>query len=202
PGWLNRFARYETLQTAALSAAAIGLGRPWHAVGRNLSYPASLLPRLGGFAHSAGSLSGDDDLLVQEVARTEAAPVRAVLDPEAAVPSPAPAGWRAFWRQKRRHASAGSHYPASVLVGLGVSHTSNLALWIGAPVLHLVGGLPAGWGLLAAKLLLQRAVLLPFYDRLGAETDLRLWQPLLDGLSAIYHAVFAVLGALPTPRRW
>ncbi|MEM1118764.1 MAG: glycosyltransferase, partial [Bacteroidota bacterium] len=47
PGWLNRFARYETLQTAALSAAAIGLGRPWHAVGRNLSYPASLLPRLG-----------------------------------------------------------------------------------------------------------------------------------------------------------
>ena len=202
PGWLNRFARYETVQTAALSAASIGFGKPWHAVGRNLSYPKALLDRLGGFAHSAASLSGDDDLLVQEVARLGAAPVRAVLAPEAAVPSPAPSGWRAFWRQKRRHASAGTHYPASVLVALGVFHTSNLALWIGAPALHLLAGNPAGWGLLAAKLLLQRAVLLPLYDEVRAETDLRLWQPLLDGLSAIYHAVLAALGALPTPRRW
>ena len=88
PGWLNRFVRYETVQTAALAAAAIGWGRPWHAVGRNLSYPAALLERLGGFGHSAGSLSGDDDLLVQEVARRGAAPVIYVWDAAAAVPPP------------------------------------------------------------------------------------------------------------------
>lgn len=200
PGGLNRFVRYETLQTAALAAAAVGWGRPWHAVGRNLSYPAALLQRLGGFAHSAASLSGDDDLLVQEVARRSAAPVRYVLDAEGAVPSPAPPGWRAFWRQKRRHASAGTHYPAGVLVALGAFHLSNLGLWVGAPLLHVVAGNPAGWGLLAAKLLLQRTAL-PL-DVLGAEGDLRLWQPVLDGLSALYHAVFAVLGALPAPSRW
>lgn len=202
PGWLNRFARYETVQTAALSAAGTGWGRPWHAVGRNLSYPASLLPRLGGFAHSARSLSGDDDLLVQEVARLGAAPVRAVLDAEAAVPSPAPDGWRAFWRQKRRHASAGTHYPAGVLVALGVFHTSNLALWLGAPLLHLVAGSPAGWGFVAVKLLVQRSVLLPLFDDVGTEADVRGWQPVLDAFSAVYHAVLAVLGTLPAPRRW
>lgn len=202
PGALNRFVRYETVQTAALAAAGVGLGRPWHAVGRNFSYPRDLLARLGGFAHSAGSLSGDDDLLVQEVARTGAAPVRYVWDPAAAVPTPAPPTWRAFWRQKRRHASAGTHYAPGVLVALGAVHLSNLALWVAAPVLHLALGVPYGWGLLAAKLLLQRSVIGDVLDGLGDEADLRLWQPLLDGASAVYHQILAVLGALPTPKRW
>ena len=202
PGWLDRFARYETVQTATLAAAGAGWGRPWHAVGRNLSYPRDLLDRVGGFEHSAGSLSGDDDLLVQEVARAGAAPVVYVADARAAVPSPAPSSAGAFWRQKRRHAGAGVHYPLGVLVALAVFHTSNLALWLGAPLLHAVGGAPYGWGLLAAKLLVQRTALLPAFDAFAAEGDLRLWQPVLDALSAGYHAVLAVLGALPAPRRW
>jgi hypothetical protein len=202
PGWLNRFARYETVQTAALAAASVGWKTPWHAVGRNLSYPRALLEQLGGFEHSARSLSGDDDLLVQEVARRDAAPVRYVWDRRAAVPSPAPADLSAFWRQKRRHASAGAHYPAGVLVGLGLFHAANYALWLGAPLLHLAAGVPYGWGLLAGKLLLQRNVVGDVLDGLGDEPDVRLWQPVLDGLSAVYHAAFAILGLLPTPKRW
>ena len=201
-GWLGRFARYETVQTATLAAAGAGWGRPWHAVGRNLSYPRDLLDRVGGFEHSAASLSGDDDLLVQEVARSGAAPVVYVADARAAVPSPAPPDASAFWRQKRRHAGAGAHYPWGVLVALGLFHTANLALWLGAPLLHVLGGVPYGWGLLAAKLLVQRTALLPAFDAFEAEGDLRLWQPVLDALSAGYHAVLAVLGALPAPRRW
>lgn len=202
PGALNRFVRYETLQTAVLAAASIGWGQAWHAVGRNLSYSKDMLNRLGGFAHSAGSLSGDDDLLVQEVARTGAAPVEYVWEARAAVPSPAPPDASAFWRQKRRHASAGTHYPVGVLVALGLFHTSNLALWIAAPLAHLVTGHVIGWGLLAAKLIVQRTVLLNALDGLGDQPDLRLWQPVLDALSAVYHAALAVLGALPTPTRW
>ena len=201
-GWLGRFARYETVQTATLAAAGAGWGRPWHAVGRNLSYPRDLLDRVGGFEHSAASLSGDDDLLVQEVARSGAAPVVYVTDARAAVPSPAPPDGAAFWRQKRRHAGAGAHYPWGVLAALGLFHTANLALWLGAPLLHVLGGVPYGWGLLAAKLLVQRTALLPAFDAFEAEGDLRLWQPVLDALSAGYHAVLAVLGALPAPRRW
>ena len=201
PGWLNRFVRYETLQTAVLAAAAIGHGRPWHAVGRNLSVPTALLARLG-YAHSAASLSGDDDLLVQEVARRGVAPVGYLWSRDAAVPSPAPADAGAFWRQKRRHASAGTHYAAGVLAALGLFHTSNLVLWLAAPLAHVLTGHPLGWGLVAAKLLLQRTVLVSALDDLGDEPDLRIWQPVLDALSAGYHAVLAVLGALPAPRRW
>ena len=201
-GALAAFARYETVQTAALAAAGIGWGRPWQAVGRNLSYPRSLLARLGGFEHSADSLSGDDDLLVQEVARTGAAPVRYVWDERAAVPSAAPETVGAFWRQKRRHASAGGHYPARVLAALGVFHVSNGALWLGAPLFHLATGLPYGWGLIAVKLLVQRSVLSAAFDALGDDPYVRLLQPALDAVSAAYHAAFAVLGLLPPPRRW
>ena len=202
PGWLNRFVRFETVQTAVWAAAAIGLGRPWQAVGRNLSYPKAVFEAVGGFRSSAGSLSGDDDLFLHEVVRRDAAPVRSVLDAGAAVASAAPAGWRAFWRQKRRHASAGGHYPAWVLGALGAMHVTNLALWIGAPLLHALTGSAAGWGLLAAKLLVQSAVFRLFRDALDTDGDLGLALPFLDAVSAVYHAVFAALGLLPAPSRW
>jgi len=201
-GALNRFVRFETVQTAVWAAAGIGLGRPWQAVGRNLSYPKAVFETVGGFASSAASLSGDDDLFVQEVARQGAAPVRYVLDSKASVASSAPSSWRAFWRQKRRHASAGTHYPTGVLAMLGMVHITNLLLWTGAPVLHVITGGTAGWGLLAAKLLIQFGVLRTFRDAMKTGTDITLMLPVLDAASAIYHAVFAVLGALPRPPSW
>ena len=201
-GWLNRFVRYETVQTALWAAAGVGWGRPWQAVGRNLSYPRAVFGAVGGFEGGAASLSGDDDLFVQEVARRRAAPVRYVLDPGAAVFSEAPASQAAFWRQKRRHASAGGHYPAGALIALGAAHVSNLALWLGAPALWFATGSAAGWGLLAAKLIVQLGVVRTFREAVGGEGDLGLALPALDALSAVYHAVFAALGALPAPRRW
>ncbi len=197
-GLLNLFVRYETMQTAALAAAGVGWGRPWHATGRNLSYTRALFERAGGFAAGAASLSGDDDLFVQHAAAL--ADVR--YAPEAHVPSPAPAGWGAFWRQRRRHASAGAHYPPAVLAGLGLLHASAGALWLGAPALHALTGQPTGWGLLALHVLVQRAALAPALDAFDAPADVRLAQPLLDLAGTLYQAVAAVAGLLPAPRRW
>lgn|GEM_PF-1663969 len=198
PGWLNRFVRFETFQTALLAAAGAGWGRPWQAVGRNLSYPRDLPARLGGLP--GASLSGDDDLLVQAAAHA-GVEIRYVLDPRAHVPSDAPPTARAFWRQKRRHAAAGAHYATGALVGLGVLRLSALALWLGVPLHALATGRPTAFGVLALTLLVQR---LAWRDAeaFGAEADLRLLQPLLDGAGALYHAAFALLGALPGPRRW
>ncbi len=199
PGALNLFARFETLQTALLAAAGVGWGRPWQAVGRNLSYPRRLPARLGGMP--GASLSGDDDLLVQAAARA-GADVRYVLDPRAHVPSDAPPTARAFWRQKRRHAAAGAHYAPGALVGLGALRLSALALWLGAPLHALASGQPTAFGVLALTVLVQRLAWRDAAEAFGAEPDLRLAQPLLDGAGALYHAAFALLGALPGPRRW
>lgn len=195
PGALNAFVRYETFVTALLAAAAVGLGWPYMAVGRSFSYPRSVFDRIGGFTHSLQSLSGDDDLLVQEAHR-HGVPVCAVLDPDAFVLSDAPATWRRWARQKLRHTSAGRFYDRGVQAALAVFHGSNLAVWL-APVF-------LGWtgaGLLAARFLVQRAVLRNAMETFG-ERDLTLAQPLLDAGYVLYNMLLAPLGAVLPPKRW
>lgn len=196
PGVLNAFVRYETVVTALLSAAAVGWGRPYMAVGRNFSYPKRLFEQIDGFTHSLASLSGDDDLLVQEVARRDAAPVRYVFDAGTFVVSEAPETWRRWARQKLRHTSAGSHYGRGVQAALALFHGSNLLVWL-APVF-------LGWtgaALLAGRFLVQRAVLRRTFDFFDAHT-LSLAQPLLDGLYLLYNTFLAPLGIVWRPKRW
>jgi cellulose synthase/poly-beta-1,6-N-acetylglucosamine synthase-like glycosyltransferase len=196
PGLLNRLARYETFVTGFLTAAAVGLGRPYMAVGRNLSYGRDVFDRLGGFAHSSDSMSGDDDLLVQEVARCRAATVRHVFDPRAFVPSDPPAMWRQWLRQKLRHLSAGRFYDRGVQAHLALFHMTGVVLWA-APF-------AAGWigaGLLVARLLVQGLALRRAAHVLG-ERDLLPTQPLLDLLYAAYNLLIAPLGLARMPKRW
>jgi cellulose synthase/poly-beta-1,6-N-acetylglucosamine synthase-like glycosyltransferase len=195
PGVLNAFIRYETMMTGILTAAGIALGRPFMAVGRNLSYPRDLLDRLGGFTAAAPGLSGDDDLLVQTAARA-GVPVRYVLDADAHVPSEAPDSFPGWMRQKRRHASAGRRYPVGVLLALGLFHASALALWVAPLVLGWTGA-----GLLAGRLLFQRLVLRRAWSEFDV-ADLSFAGPLLDAGYAVYNAGFALLGVLPGPRAW
>lgn len=195
PGLLNRLARYETFIAGFFTAAAAGLGRPYMAVGRNLSYPRAVFDRVGGFAHAPRSLSGDDDLLVQAVARRRAATVYALCDPRTFVPTDAPATWRQWIRQKRRHTSAGRFYTPSLQVHLGLYHATSLLLWA-APL--------AGWlgaALLGGRLLAQHLVLRPAARTL-AEADLMPAQPFLELLYAAYNLLIAPLGLLKMPARW
>lgn len=195
-GWLGRLARYETFVTGVYTAATAGLRRPYMAVGRNLSYPKALFERIGGFAHQQQSMSGDDDLLVQHVARERAAPVRHVFGPATQVPTGAPSSWRAWLRQKRRHASAGRFYAAGPRRHLAAFHATGAALW-GAPLL-------AGWagaGLLAAKLAAQGLVLRRAARAFG-EDDLLPAFPLLELLYAGHHALSAPLSLLRAPEEW
>ncbi|MFN3597921.1 MAG: glycosyltransferase [Rubricoccaceae bacterium] len=199
-GLLGAFVRYETLLTAHQAAAAAGHGHAFHAVGRNLSYPKAVFAQLGGFGAHAASLSGDDDLLVQAAARA-GLPARYVVDARAHVPTEAPPPFRAWVRQKRRHASAGRFYDRRALALLALLHGSALVVWAGGPLLHAALGVPWGYGLLAVRLLLQRGALRPAEEAFGAR-DLTLAQPALDLLYALYQAGLAVLGALPVPKRW
>lgn len=194
PGALNTFIRYETVQTALQTAAAVGLGRPFMAVGRSFSYPKQVFARIGGFEHQRHSLSGDDDLLVQEAHR-HGVPVRYVLD--APVPSEPPHTWRAWMRQKQRHTSAGRHYDRTVQFALAVFHASNLGVWIAPLVLGWTG-----FALLAARFLVQRGVLRGAFEAFAAEPDLHVGQPLLDLGYVVYNTLLAPLGVLRGGTRW
>ena len=196
PGLLNKIASYETFFTGFLTAAAVGWNRPYMAVGRNLSYSKTTFQRIGGFAHSRHSLSGDDDLLVQEVARRDAASVRHVFGPSTYVDTDAPGSWRGWLHQKRRHASAGRFYDRRIQGHLALFQGTNILVWV-APFL-------AGWGgvaLLAIKLVVQGAVLLE-PARVFRERRLIRSLPLLELLYAGYNLLVAPLGLARIPRKW
>lgn len=195
-GALNLFVRYETWLTALMTAASAGLGRPFMAVGRNFSYPKSLFDRLGGFASHRHSLSGDDDLLVQQ-AHAAGAPVRYLFAPASFVESDAPSTWRAWLRQKLRHTSAGRFYGRSVQAHLGLFHLSNVAVWV-APL--FLGW--AGAGLLAGRFLVQRAVLRRAAEAFHVEHDLMIYQPVLDLGYLFYNSLVAPAGVVWGGRTW
>ncbi len=195
-GVLNALARYETFVTGYLTAAAIGLGKPYMAVGRNLSYPRSVFRAVDGFEHSLQSLSGDDDLFVQEVARREAARIVHMFDPRTFVPTDAPRTWRAWFRQKTRHTSASKFYHRDIQAHLAVFHTTSILLWAAPFFLGWTGA-----GLLATKLLAQWLAL-RHAARILHERDLVAPQPLLEFGYTLYTLLIAPIGVLRMPKRW
>jgi cellulose synthase/poly-beta-1,6-N-acetylglucosamine synthase-like glycosyltransferase len=195
-GLLGYFSRYEAFVEAIYTVAALGWRRPYMAVGRNLSYPRSVFEAVDGFAHADASMSGDDDLFVQAVYRREAAPVRALLDPHSFVPTDAPASWPDWWRQRRRHVSAGRHYDWTVGLLLTLLHASLVLLWM-APL--FLG--KTGIGLLATGLLARHSYLGPASEVFG-ETDLLAVFPLWELGYALYHVTVVPLGLLRPPDRW
>jgi len=195
-GALNALVRYETWITAVMTASATALGRPYMAVGRSFSYPQSLFERIGGFEHQMHSLSGDDDLLVQE-ARLHDTPVRYLLAEQAAVFTRAPSSWKVWLRQKMRHTSAGRHYDRGAKANLAAFHASNLIVWISPLFLGWTGA-----AFLAGRFLVQRAILKRAEDRFPIEPDLMVYHPALDLGYLIYNTFVAPAGALFGGKRW
>ena len=187
PGWLNRWVRFETVQTALQYFGFALAGRPYMGVGRNLAWRRDIFRRVGGYEPHAALASGDDDLLVNAAAH--AGNTAICLKPGAFVYSNGAASWRAWLRQKRRHLSAGRHYRPE--------HQFYLAVLAGAHVLHyflLTTLLLTDFGTISvAFYALRMASAFPIYWKIlrrFREKRLLLWFPLLDALLAIYYAVF------------
>lgn len=197
-GWrgalLSAWARYETFLAGTYAIAAAGLGCAYTAVGRNLSYPKAVFERVGGFDTSG--MSGDDDLFVQAVRRHDAAEVRAVVHPEAFVPTAPPDSWSAWLHQKRRHVSAGRAYDGVSATALTLMNSAGVLLWLAPLVLGATG-----LGLLAIGLLLRQLVLGPAAEGLR-ETSLLALFPLGEAAYALYHVLVVPIGLIRPPATW
>jgi cellulose synthase/poly-beta-1,6-N-acetylglucosamine synthase-like glycosyltransferase len=138
PGLLNKLLRYETLLTGAQYLSFAWAGRPYMGVGRNLAYTKATFNSTKGFASHIRRLSGDDDLLVQD-AVAAGAHAAVVADYEAQTLSEPAETWAAWWRQKRRHLSAGSRYRAADRRRIGLFMGSNVLFYALTPVVLAVG---------------------------------------------------------------
>ena len=195
-GWVSRLARYDAILNGFLAAASIGIGFPYMATGRNLSYPEALFEEAGGHSHGNESLSGDDDLFLQHVWSRRLARIVWSSDPDTFVFSRPKASVASWLKQKRRHSSAGRYMKISVQIWSGLFVLSLVAVWL-AP--FLIGS--AGVGLLmiwlaAHYLAVRRSV----RDLTGA--DLLPWFPVLTLLMVVYYAVFPIFGFLFPTKEW
>ena len=191
PGFLNHLIRYETLLTAAQYLSFAWRGHAYMGVGRNLAYTRACFTATKGFASHIRQLSGDDDLLVQDAMR-QGQRVAVVADPSAHTLSEPAATWAAWWRQKRRHLSAGRAYRLADRLRLGIFIGANVLFY--AAVIGLVFS-PNNWIPLAVVCTLRTLLVSGVYARLSR----RLHQPvslgLLPALDVAYFFYYLALGA-------
>jgi glycosyltransferase involved in cell wall biosynthesis len=128
PGFLNKFIRHETLQTALLYVTMALLGLPYMGVGRNIGYKRSFFLSKKGFNKILKVTGGDDDLFVNRYSTSKNTTV--VLDPESVILSEPKNSLGEFITQKIRHISVSKLYKFKHKLLIGVISISKILFWI------------------------------------------------------------------------
>ena len=155
-GWLNLLSRYETLFTAIQYFGYAIKGIPYMGVGRNLMYRKRVFEESDGFTKHEGTLSGDDDLFIQNLPLNT--PINVNINSESFVYTNSKNNFSSYLNQKRRHTSTSfeyrmihktlltiwalSHIAWILILGMGVLFVQNaiifsaIVFWILATILH------------------------------------------------------------------
>ncbi len=120
----------DSLAAACVAAGSIGWQRGVTCTGRNLAVRRAALQDIGYYNNFPDSLSGDDDFLLQLVARHPDWRVAYSTSPESVVPASGSSSFRSFMRQKQRHLSAGHYFPSKIKFAYGLFHTVNFLIWL------------------------------------------------------------------------
>ncbi|MBN1349333.1 glycosyltransferase [candidate division KSB1 bacterium] len=131
PGWWSKILELDSLASAIVAAGSIGLGSASTCTGRNLAFTREAFNQTYGYAAHQQSLSGDDDLLLQNMRRQRIGELRYAMGRECLVPALPVTNFRDFIRQRKRHFSAGRFYTFPLKLTFFAYHLSNLMLFIG-----------------------------------------------------------------------
>jgi cellulose synthase/poly-beta-1,6-N-acetylglucosamine synthase-like glycosyltransferase len=157
PGFLNLFIRYETFQTALQYLSFSKVGVPFMGVGRNLLYRRETFWKANGFTSHMSLLSGDDDLLVNEIANSNNTSI--CTNPDAFVWSEPKHTFKEWVTQKKRHLSVGKKYKLKNKVTIGLLWLSFLICWL--MVLPAIFSEPT-WFVLPEWMRVPNELLLPY----------------------------------------
>ncbi|MBK8347332.1 MAG: glycosyltransferase [Saprospiraceae bacterium] len=200
-GWMNDFAKYETILTAMQYVTYARTGIPYMGVGRNLMYRKSLFDRVDGFSSHDNIASGDDDLLIMAAATSTNTAVQ--ICRESFVYSDAPLSLRSFLNQKKRHISTSVRYQPihQMLLGLfAMAQTGFFLLLAGGWFTGLLS-LSVVLSFLAAKWIVQMNLHHKIFRKLDG-CHLVLKFPLLDICMTLYYLVLPVYSLFARRRSW
>lgn len=200
PGLLNKLYRYESVHIAMQYMSYALAGLPYMGVGRNLAYKKELFFRTKGFIKHRHIASGDDDLLVNEVATGQNTTIQ--LNTQAHTISAPALSFSAWWLQKRRHLSTGSFYKTSSKILLGTFTFTHLLFYVGFFALLSVKTLY--WLALVGLLLKWVFHISVMYriTRLLNERDLLLFSLLGDLFTPLFNTAVAFSNRIKPPIKW
>ncbi|MCA0932275.1 glycosyltransferase [Lutimonas saemankumensis] len=198
--FLNKLIRFETLVTGMQYFSYALAGKPYMGVGRNLAYKKSSFDRVDGFSNHINVKSGDDDLLISEIADDSNTQICSIR--ESFTISIAPKSLSGWIKQKRRHITTADHYKNNIKFLLGLFYLSQLSFYILFVALMISGNfLPAVIFGFFLRFLFWYLNLSKAASKLN-EKDLVLFGPLYE-ISIIFMQLYIYLRNLVTPpKHW
>ncbi len=127
-GLLNKMIRFDATTIAATYLSFANSGRPYMAVGRNMSYSKKQFFEVEGFKKHYHIQSGDDDLFMQDAANRKNVSIE--IDTESFVYSIPKKTWKAWFRQKQRHFGTAPNYRLINKLFLGIFPMSMILMLI------------------------------------------------------------------------
>lgn len=188
-GWLTRA---EALWTAALYLARAQAGKAYMAVGRNLCVRRSAWLSIGGYQQHTDIPSGDDDLLIRDLATADNTAV--CIHPDAWVYSDSAATLPRWIAQKARHLQPATAYHPATQRFLGLWSALHIGPYLLAGLLLLLGQWKWTILIMGLKYGLQILWAAPWYQRLDARQHFFLF-PVMEVGIALFHL-------LMTPYLW
>ena len=119
---IQYFQEAETLFSHIIAYVSIMFKSPVMSFGRNFSYRKSVFKQIKGFEAISKSMSGDDDLLLDQIRRHK---LEVKYNVEASVPSPPMFTFKGFIRQRTRHLSAVKYFSISYQIVAALFHLSH-----------------------------------------------------------------------------
>jgi len=113
------FSEFQNLEFAGLvlcGAGLIGSGHPTICNAANIAYRKKVFNEVGGFKDQMNLSSGDDELLMQKIAKDSDFKVKFCIDKKAIVKTSANKTYGDFYQQRKRWASKGLFYNDKTLV--------------------------------------------------------------------------------------
>jgi len=131
--FINKLIRFETLLTAVQYFSYAKIGLPYMGVGRNLAYKKEVFFNANGFTRHSQIRSGDDDLLINQMADKKNTAI--CFSNDSFTVSEPKKTFVSWFRQKRRHITTASHYKPIHQFLLGLFYVSQFLFWLLAIIL-------------------------------------------------------------------
>ncbi len=122
--FLKDYFRFEQIKNRFLSFSLARLGLPYTAAGANFCFNREILEKIGGYKAISQTLSGDDDLLVQQAVKLNYK-ITTMNNSEKYVTTIPPESFKAYLKQKKRHTAASNHYLLKNQILLSYWHLLN-----------------------------------------------------------------------------